>query len=662
MSDFLRIFLVWLPAAIFSFHSKLIYLGLEGYRVSARRLELESVDHLGAWQRLGFFRLDILLGLVAIPIGLWLAARVLPRRLGLVLAAAAAVLCLLVQYVQIRSFLAVGQFLSLETATSALQWARENPGDVLHYDTPGSIAKLGFLLAAVFAAAFARTIPGASLLRRLAPKALEGTLRRHHAKALLAAAPSLACLVALPWMVAVQGGAYDSSMLAEGFRFLLTTPDGPASGPERRSFGRLMVDYRTLAGASESMRDPRWWGAAKGYNLVFFVIESGPSACLPLEGPMDGFPALEGLRERSLIGLRHHSTYPYTNRAVFSMFTSMYPSSRTRGFLPMPQDARLPGVARSLAGAGYASAAYFPIRQTFESDELLFKALGVAEQRYPSGKPDWRAGQPVGWKKVWARDMAALNLLVGDIAAWGESGSPFMAAFFPQVGHGPWEDVRGDGVTDVIQRGRNLIRLQDAMLGRILDALRKSGQEGRTLIVVTGDHGLRTRLEYPDLPGGMADSISFHVPLLIHAPGVFQAPLQIPWLTSHIDVGPTVLELLGIGEGRQAEQGLPLWDERIDRRTTFFFGKHYFGADAYHEGGEFFMWSHPTRMGYRRESAIHFPGVRPLPDSSRASKLISGKINRMASLQDALLRICMEPRPRDAMGGCIQETVFSAAP
>ncbi|HLP42317.1 MAG TPA: sulfatase-like hydrolase/transferase, partial [Fibrobacteria bacterium] len=233
-----------------------------------------------------------------------------------------------------------------------------------------------------------------------------------------------------------------------------------------------------------------------------------------------------------------------------------------------------------------------------------------------------------------------------DIAGWG-AGGPVLAAFLPQVGHGPWEDVAGAGVTDMLRRGRNVAVLQDRMLGRVLEALRRAGQAERTVVVVTSDHGLRTRAEYPALPGGAADSISFHVPLLVRAPAAAGMAERIPWVTSHIDVAPTLLDLLGVEAGRETEQGLPVWDRRLAGRTTFLLGRHYLGADAYHEDGTYAMWSHLSATGYGPRRSLHFPPAEARPEGPSRAEAIHARITRMTALQDALLRADAERLARD---------------
>ena len=67
-----------------------------------------------------------------------------------------------------------------------------------------------------------------------------------------------------------------------------------------------------------------------------------------------------------------------------------------------------------------------------------------------------------------------------------------------------------------------------------------------TIIVVFGDHGIRTRrrTRILNVSAETLDEYSFHVPLRIYAARALAAPVRISWLTSHIDVAPTVLDLL----------------------------------------------------------------------------------------------------------------------
>jgi len=88
------------------------------------------------------------------------------------------------------------------------------------------------------------------------------------------------------------------------------------------------------------------------------------------------------------------------------------------------------------------------------------------------------------------------------------------------------------------------ISLVDSMVGKITDALEKAGLTEETIVIFTSDHG--------DLLGdhGMLEKRSFYeesarVPLLMAIPSLTDSQKEIGGSFSHIDLVPTVLDLLG---------------------------------------------------------------------------------------------------------------------
>jgi len=84
----------------------------------------------------------------------------------------------------------------------------------------------------------------------------------------------------------------------------------------------------------------------------------------------------------------------------------------------------------------------------------------------------------------------------------------------------------------------------DTELGRILDDLRISGRNDRTIVVVTADHG-ESLGEHGELTHGyFAYNSTLHVPLIIAGPGI--RPSRIRETVGHVDLFPTICESLGI--------------------------------------------------------------------------------------------------------------------
>jgi hypothetical protein len=75
--------------------------------------------------------------------------------------------------------------------------------------------------------------------------------------------------------------------------------------------------------------------------------------------------------------------------------------------------------------------------------------------------------------------------------------------------------------------------------------------------------------------------------MLIYVPGALQHETIIDTPTSHIDISPTLLDLLGISAGRENEQGLPVYDPEIGQRRLFL-QMEMFGATGYYYGGNYY--------------------------------------------------------------------------
>ena len=138
--------------------------------------------------------------------------------------------------------------------------------------------------------------------------------------------------------------------------------------------------------------------------------------------------------------------------------------------------------------------------------------------------------------------------------------------------------------------------IQDAWLDELLDVIAAARRLGSaTVVVLTADHGLRTRAEYPELRVGFLSDVMFRVPLMIYAPRAVPAPTVLAAPTSHINLAPTLLALLGSpGRGRPDARHPGLAGDRSSDRL-YLLASAYGGADGFVEGGRFYM--HQTLSG-----------------------------------------------------------------
>ena len=89
-----------------------------------------------------------------------------------------------------------------------------------------------------------------------------------------------------------------------------------------------------------------------------------------------------------------------------------------------------------------------------------------------------------------------------------------------------------------------LVTTMDGALGGILKALEDSGQAHNTIIVFTSEHG-EMMGDHRMLYGSSMYQEAIRVPLLIRIPWLEEDNRTIPGNISHIDLVPTLLELLG---------------------------------------------------------------------------------------------------------------------
>lgn len=401
-----------------------------------------------------------------------------------------------------------------------------------------------------------------------------------------------------------------------------------------------MLAYRELTHAPGPGVPGPYFGREPRADVVLFVIETMPFACLEAGDPDLDLPNFQRLRKRAFYGEKYHTTSPSSSRAVFAMHNSWYPTSDVRQVLKTFDGREIPGLLPILHRAGYVSTAYSSTPASYEEDQLTYRAVSFDGSVHPeqiSSENTVVDGAPGTWKARLARDEVLLGRMLGDMGEWIDKDQRYLVTFLPQVSHAPWPEVINGSqpIPGVLDRGRAMLVLQDAWLGRLLDLLERHGSLERTIIVFTGDHGLRNSAEDPSfIPGQLAER-TFHLPLLIYAPRALKQEKRIPYLSSHLDIAPTILALLGIeGEG-QYMLGSPIWDPRMALRRTYFIGRHYLGVDGFHENGRYCMLN-LVFGGVQVADALAFDDSSAVPENSDEARRCEQGIEDLVLLQHRL--------------------------
>jgi len=184
--------------------------------------------------------------------------------------------------------------------------------------------------------------------------------------------------------------------------------------------------------------------------------------------------------------------------------------------------------------------------------------------------------------------------------------------------------VDGNASETAIQRGHALAVYQDAWLGELLDELQRDKVLDHTIIVITGDHGMRSENPLGAPPGvvrilhGHLNDVVMRVPMLIYAPGVLDHSVLIETPTSHIDITPTVLDLLGFSSSLESEQGSPVYTPGLDKRRVFL-SMNFMGSSGFYDDGKYYSRGAIGPGTVYKSSTLNFDSRDMLPfDSEEA--------------------------------------------
>jgi hypothetical protein len=631
---------------IFALFTKWIVLSetLE-FLVVSRALGLSSVNDLSIFQRLTYWRQDFLVNFVLIAGLLPIALHLLWPRGARYIGALLAMTMVLVVYAAKVSVGNVGTYLSLDMLVDAVRWAWNYPSSIGDYvGVKGFVSicilSLGLLLLCIRPNAAIHLPVGAPLASRFVSRGILGIV-----------------LLGVVGLVVSSLGNVPGGVRQQQQALIVSAVAALAKRDDGASVFSSMPEAEVQARFRAATDTPEWtesehFGKEFGSDVLIFVFETGPLRSMSRSGGLESMPTLARLAERSFIATRHHSTYPYTSDAVFSILTGLYPV-RVRDKVSNSKASLSQALPSQLTRIGYATARY-AYTDSFEADSATFRNMGVRilyeGDRPPAGTVGVHpesietifqkfgrvsdAERPLTEHKL-NTDLTSLNKLKDDIATYNKRDARYLAIYFPLIGHAPWADFGGQ--KDTVLKGRRILEIQDAWLGEIVEQLENSGRLEHTVIVVTADHGIRTVTEDPTFAAGTIDSYSFEVPLLIFAPNALHERISIAEPTSHVDITPTVLDLLGIRPNdRGRYQGVPIYSHELGERRLLFFAGGYLGADGYLTNDTYKMRSTVTGQTFSN-SEMTFP-----VDTVVSEPDVGTQIDYMYSLQTRWATIVTE--------------------
>ena len=269
-------------------------------------------------------------------------------------------------------------------------------------------------------------------------------------------------------------------------------------------------------------------------NVVLLLLESTGTSDTGLFGGTgeSPTPCFDKLAGEGLLFRRYATNAADSTGAFFSVLTSTYPQKGRGRDGVVALRGSLPDV---LTQNGYSAG--FSHYESVSWDIISEYTRGMEVSALPQISRVWADD-----RKIYANMLDWIDL---------KAKEPWFATVFAGTHHSPWvlPDHRSwePGIRDSKAASMRVLKFQDTELCKFVDEIRRRERtsDRRTLMVILGDHGnhISDETREINLSGLRQDTI--HVPLLLHAPGWVQ-PGTSDVLGSHVDLLPTILDVLGI--------------------------------------------------------------------------------------------------------------------
>jgi hypothetical protein len=281
----------------------------------------------------------------------------------------------------------------------------------------------------------------------------------------------------------------------------------------------------------------------KPWNVLIFVLESTGADYVfdDYGGSEPPMPFLEKMAGEGLYLSNHFSTANISARAAFSIFTGIY-SCPSHRILSMEKDEVIPTLNRYL-GPGYDYFFVHPTSPSYWFPQFLFLNNGLKEF---DSKDNLPPGLRPDLTELAHNELNSFDFLRSRL---DRSREPFLAVYWSFVPHYPYSDYGPDFRIrpELLDRDRyyNNLRVLDDQLRLTYEHLVKTGMADRTLFVFVGDHG-EAFGQHPGIWSHTYGSYSemYRVPAVFWQPGLVR-PRRIAFPTSHVDIVPTLLDLIG---------------------------------------------------------------------------------------------------------------------
>ena len=283
-------------------------------------------------------------------------------------------------------------------------------------------------------------------------------------------------------------------------------------------------------------------------NLMVIILESVGAVYFQDEPELMPFFTIFPNTVEGMVTLDHHyTTWPQTTNALFSIFCSEFPHPGADPISVVNPSIPCECLSTTLKKAGYRTALFTSQDITFDATHRLLQGRDF-DVIYDIGTMPQSDGS---WRQSWGLD-DSVTLAASLRWAVSQPDRPFFVAVQLVSGHHPYQvppdhDEKNQNATN-IERYKQSLRYLNTILTDFFKELDVTGLAENTLVLIVSDHG---------------ESFGQHPGDFTHGPTIWETAVRVPallfgpqlrWVTthvvseptSHIDLAPTLLALLGL--------------------------------------------------------------------------------------------------------------------
>jgi phosphoglycerol transferase MdoB-like AlkP superfamily enzyme len=250
------------------------------------------------------------------------------------------------------------------------------------------------------------------------------------------------------------------------------------------------------------------------------------------------------LSQKAIVSEHHYSNTPFTTGAAASISSGLYT-------LRKEPDRRFPPytLPRVLGERNYRSSYVDSFLIDWRSNTThrrTYEILGFQSLVDSTEFAEFDPGNTT-FEYESSLEKEAVNRVASAVREAEAAGEKAIVFLQTGLGHFPWNAPESRADDSDEDKLYGLVREYDKNIGLLIKHLDEAALTDKTIVVITGDHGLRYNGEFQSLGLQIAHSdAAFNVPLIIAAPGLLDQQVRVPFVTSHVDLAPTLLSMVGI--------------------------------------------------------------------------------------------------------------------